>query len=139
MLTTKISYYSFCHQTSDIARIRFVTIPHSIHQSQFMLPKKNKIGQKIRKREIIPKNFDSIYSVVNARLKTSVNNHPIDSDLINPTINLSQSENVIFDNRDTKESFADFVCALKQRNTQFPDIWKQLNFHLNLLSARMPK
>ena len=60
-----------------------------------------------------------------------------------PRIRLSQSENIIIDNRDTKESIVDFVCALKRKNTDFPiftlPFWMQLKFHLNLLSTRMPK
>ena len=96
--------------------------------------------QKQEKEEIVPKNFDSIYSAVNAKLKTSNNKHLIDLTLNSPRIRLSQSENTILDNRDTKESFVDFVCALKRKNTDFPDIYfTNLKFHLNLLPTRMPK
>ena len=60
-----------------------------------------------------------------------------------PRIRLIQSENIILDNRDTKESIVDFVCALKRKIPTFPiftlPFWKQLKFHLNLLSTRMPK
>ena len=99
--------------------------------------------QKQEKEEIVPKNFDSIYNAVNAKLKTSNNKHLIDLILLFPRIRQSQSENIILDKRDTKESIVDFVCALKRKNTDFPDIyftfWKQLKFHLNLLPTRMPK
>ena len=78
---------------------------------------------KARKKEILPNNFDSIYSAVNAKLKTSNNKHLIDLILNSPRIRLSQSENIILDNRDTKESIVDFVCALKRKNTVFPDIY----------------
>ena len=40
-----------------------------------------------------------------------------------PRIRLSQSENIILGNRDTKESIVDFECALKRKNTDFPDIF----------------
>ena len=55
-------------------------------------------------------------------MKTSNNKHLIDLTLNSPKIRLSQSENIILDNRDTKESIVDFVCALKRKNTDFPDI-----------------
>ena len=79
--------------------------------------------QKQEKEEIVPKNFDSVYSAVNARLKTSKNKHIIDLILNSPRIKLSQSDNIILDNRDTKESIVDFVCTLKRKNTDFPDIY----------------
>ena len=79
--------------------------------------------QKQEKEEIVPKIFDSIYSAVNAKLKTSNNKHLIDLILNSPRIRLSQSKNIILDNRDTKESIVDFVCALKRKNTDFPDIY----------------
>ena len=79
--------------------------------------------QKQEKDEIVPKNFNYIYSAVNAKLKTSNNKHLIDLILNSPRIGLSQSENIILDNRDTKESIVDFVCALKRKNTDFPDTY----------------
>ena len=54
---------------------RFVLIPYSIYQSQSTLPKKTKLEQKQEKEEIVQKYFDSIYSAVNAKTKTSNNNH----------------------------------------------------------------
>ena len=53
----------------------------------------------------------------------SNNKHLIDLILNSPRIRLSQSENIILYNRDTKESIVDFVCALKRKNTDFPDIY----------------
>ena len=79
--------------------------------------------QKQEKEEIVPTCFDSEYSAVNARLKTSNNKHGIDLILNSPRIKISQSDNIIVDNRDTKESIVDFVCALRQKNTNFPDIY----------------
>ena len=57
---------------------QFVLIPYSIYQSQCTLPKQTKLEQKQEKEEIVPNNFDSIYSAVNAKLKTSNNKHLID-------------------------------------------------------------
>ena len=57
---------------------QFVLIPYSVYQSQSTLPRKQKLEQKQGKEEIVPKNFDSVYSAVNARLKTSNNKHIID-------------------------------------------------------------
>ena len=102
---------------------QFVLIPYSIYQLQSTLPKKPKLEQKQDKEDIVSKNFDSIYSAVNAKLKTSNNKHLIDLILNSTRIRLSQSENIILDNRDTKESIVDFVCALKRKNTNFPDIY----------------
>ena len=79
--------------------------------------------QKLEKEEIVPKDFDSIYSAVNAKLKTSNSKLLIDLILNSPTIRLSQLENIILDKRDTKESIVDFVCALKRKNTDLPDIY----------------
>ena len=60
---------------------------------------------------------------MNARLKTSNNKHIIDLLLNSPRIKLSQSDKIILDNRDTKKSIVDFVCALKRKITDFPDIY----------------
>ena len=79
--------------------------------------------QKQEKGEIVPIIFDSVYRAVNARLKTSNNKHIIVIILKSPRIKLSQSDNIILDNRDTKESTVDIVCALKRKNTNFPDIY----------------
>ena len=98
---------------------QFVLIPYSVYQSQSTLPRKQKLEQKQEREEIVPKNFDSVYIAVNA----SNNKHIIDLILNSPRIKLSQSDNIILDNRDTKESNADFVCALKRKNTDFPDIF----------------
>ena len=81
---------------------QFVLIPYSVYQSQSTLPTKQKLEQKQEKEEIVPKNFDSVYSAVNARLKTSNNKHIIDLILNSPRNKLSQSDNIILDNRDTK-------------------------------------
>ena len=56
-------------------------------------------------------------------MKTSNNNHIIDFIVNSPGIKISQSDNIILDNRDTIESIVDFVCALKQKNTDFPVIY----------------
>ena len=50
---------------------QFVLIPYSVYQSQSTLPRKQKLEQKQGKEEIVPKNFDSVYSAVNARLKSA--------------------------------------------------------------------
>ena len=102
---------------------QFVLIPYSVYQSQSTLPRKQKLEQKQEKEEIVPKNFDSVYSALNARLKTSNNKHISDLILNSPRIKLSQSDNIILDNRDTKESIVDFLCALKRKNNDFPDIY----------------
>ena len=77
---------------------QFVLIPYSIYQSQNTLPKKPKLEQKQEKEKIVPKEFDSIYSAVNAKLKTSNNKHLIDLVLNSPRTRLSQSENIILNN-----------------------------------------
>ena len=100
---------------------QFVLIPNSIYQSQSTLPKKPKLEQKQENEEVVQKDFDSIYRAVNAKLKTSNKKHLIDLILNSPGIRLSQSENIKLDNRDRKESIADFLCALKRKNTNFPD------------------
>ena len=84
------------------------------------LPRKEKLEQKQEKEVIVPKNFDFVYSAVSLRLKTSNNQHIIDSILNYPRIRLSQSDNFILENRDTKESIVDFVCALKRKKINFP-------------------
>ena len=62
-------------------------------------------------------------------MKTSNNKHLIDLILNSPRIRLKQSEIIILDNRDTKDSIVDFVCALKRKNTDFPV------FYFNILEA----
>ena len=58
---------------------QFVLIRYSVYQSQSTLPKKKpKLEQKPEKDEMVPKDFDSIYSAVNAKLKTKNNKHLID-------------------------------------------------------------
>ena len=114
---------------------QFVLILYSVYQSQSTLPRKQKLEQKQEKEEIVTKSFGSVQSAVNARLKTSNNKHFIELILNSPRIILSQSDNIILDNRDTKESIVDFVCALKRKKTDFPDFYftilKQLNFLLS--------
>ena len=96
-------------------------INHKLHfQENWNKSKKTRLYQKI---------FDTVYSAVNASLKTSKNKHIIDLILNSPRIKLSQSDNNKLDNRDAKESIADFVCALKRKNTDFPDI------HFTILEA----
>ena len=85
--------------------------------------KTTKLEQKQEKEEIVPKYCDSIYSAVKAKLKTSNNKHLINLIYNSSRIRLSQSENIILNNRDTKESIVDFVCALKRKNTNFFDIY----------------
>ena len=122
---------------------QFVIIPYSVYQSQITLPRKQKLEQKQEKEEIVPKKFDSVYSAVNARLKTRNSKHIIDLILNSPRIKLRQSDKTILDNRVTKKSIVDFVCALKRKKTILQIFtllfWKQLNFLLNLLLTRMPK
>ena len=59
--------------------------------------KKRKVEQEQEKEEIVSKNFASIYSAVNERLKMSNSKHFIDLASNSPRIELSQSENVILD------------------------------------------
>ena len=76
-----------------------------------------------QEKEIVPKNFDSVHSVVNAKLKTNNNKHIIDLILNSLRIKLNQPDKIILGNRDTKESFVDFVCAVKRKNIDFADIY----------------
>ena len=98
---------------------QFVLIPYSIYQSPSTLTRKQKLEQKQDKDEIVPKSFDTIYSDVNARLKTIYKKHLIDSNLISPRIKLSQSNIIMLDKRDTKESIVVFVCKLKRKKHRF--------------------
>ena len=68
--------------------------------------------QKQEREMIVPKGFDSIYSAVYRRIKTSNNKHLIDLVLNSPRIKLSQSENIILDNRDSNESVVDVVFCV---------------------------
>ena len=106
---------------------QFVLNPYSVFQSQSTLYKKNETwNKKQEKDENLPEGFESICSAVNARLKTRINKHLIDLVLSSPRNKLIQSKNIIFDNRDTKESIVDFVCALKQKKYRF---FRYLLFH----------
>ena len=98
---------------------KFVLNQYSVYQSQSTLPRKQKLEQNQEKEEIKPKNFDSVYSAVNARLKTSNKKHLIDLILNSPRSKLSHSDNIILDNRDTKETIVDFACALRRKTPIF--------------------
>ena len=100
---------------------QFVLIPYSVYQSRWKVPRIQKLEQKQEKEELLPTNFDSIYSAVNVRLKTGNNKHLIGLVMTSPRNKLSQSDNIILDNQDTKEHIVEFVCALKQKTTNFPD------------------
>ena len=102
---------------------QFVLIPYSINHLQNTLPKKSKLEQQQENEEIVPTDFDFIYSAVNMSLKTNNNKNLFDLILNSPRIRLSQSENILLHIRDTKESLVVFVCALKRKNTDFPDIY----------------
>ena len=56
---------------------------------------------------------------------------------------LSQSDNFILGNRDTKDSIVEFVCALKRKTLIFQIFTllflKQLNFHQYMFLKRTPK
>ena len=56
---------------------QFNLILYSIYPSQSTLSKK-KLEQRQEKEEIVPKEFESLYSVVKARLETSNNKHIFD-------------------------------------------------------------
>ena len=60
---------------------------------------------------------------MNARLRTGYKKHLTDLVLISPRSKLCQEEKIISDNRDTRQSIVDFLCALKRKNTDFPDIY----------------
>ena len=102
---------------------QFVLIPYSINHLQNTLPKKSKLEQQQENEEIVPTDFDFIYSAVNMSLKTNNNKNLFELILNSPRIRLSQSENILLHIRDTKESLVVFVCALKRKNTDFPDIY----------------
>ena len=76
---------------------QFILIPYSVYQSQSTLPRKQKLEQKQEKRRLYQIFFDTIYSAVIARLKTSNNKHLIVSILDSPRIELSQSDNIKLD------------------------------------------
>ena len=100
---------------------QLVLIPYSVYQWQSTLPKKWNKSKK--KRRLYQKFFNFVYKAVSSRLKTNNNQHIIDSFLNSPRIKLSQSDNFIIENRDKKESIVDFVCALKIKKTDCPDIY----------------
>ena len=79
---------------------QFVLIPYSIYQSKSTLLIKPKLEHQQEKEEIISKDFDSIYSAVNAKLIFSNNKYLFDFKLNSPRVRLSQSQNIIIDNRD---------------------------------------
>ena len=81
---------------------QFVLIPYSVYQSQSTLPRKRKLEQMQEKEEIVPKNFDSVYSAVNARLKTCNKKYHFNLFLKTFRIKLSQLDNIVLDNRDAK-------------------------------------
>ena len=111
---------------------QFLSVPHSVYQSQKHLEEK-KLEQKQEQETIVQKDFDSINSAVNSGLNTSNNEHLVDLVLNSPRIKLSLSEKIVFDNPDTEESIADFVCALKRKDTSFSD-----NYFINLESHQKP-
>ena len=108
-------------RTSLHKRRTILNSPKGLQLIPLITPfEKPKLEPKQEKEESVPKDFDSIYSAVNARLRTSNNKNLLDLILNSPRIKLSQSDNIILDNRDT---IVDFVCALKRKNTDFPDIY----------------
>ena len=64
-------------------------INHKVHFQN------NQNWNKSKKEEIVPKDFDSVHSAVNAKLKTSNKKQLIDLILNSPRIRLSRSENII--------------------------------------------
>ena len=75
--------------------------------------------QKQEKEEIVPKKFDSVYSAVNARLKTRNSKHIIDLILNSPRIKLRQSDKTILDNRVTKKIYCRLCVCTKAKKKQF--------------------
>ena len=66
--------------------------------------------------EEYPKAFDMYPFTDRANSKNN-----IDFILNFPRIKLSQSNSILIDNRDTKESIVEFVGALMRKKTDFPD------------------
>ena len=105
--------------------------------------KKTKYGLKTGKRGDCTKKIESFHDAVNARLKTNKTKHLLNLLLLSPRIKLRQSDNIIIDNRGTKESFVNFVCALKRKNNDFLDnylsILKTTNFPPKLVHNKNAK
>ena len=98
------------------------TILSSTKGLQVHFRENNNWDKNKKKRRLYQQKY-TIYSAVNARLKTSKNKHLIGSFLNSPRYKLTQSDNIILDNRDTKEAIVDFVCALKRKHTNFADVY----------------
>ena len=80
---------------------KFDSLPYSVSQSRRTIPRKQKLEQKQEQEEHLPNNFESIYSAVIARWKTSNNKHLNELILNSPRIKLSQPsqlDNIILDN-----------------------------------------
>ena len=57
---------------------QFASVRYSDYYSRSTFPKKPKMEPKQEKYEIVPKDFDSTYSAVNARIEMSNKKHLID-------------------------------------------------------------
>ena len=98
---------------------QFVFIPYSVYQPWSTLPRKQKLEQKQEKEEVVPKNFKSVHSAVNAMLETSNNKHIIDLILNSLRNDLSQSDKIIIDNRDSKKIYCRLCVCTKAKKDGF--------------------
>ena len=66
--------------------------------------------QKQEKEEIVPTDFDFIYSALNARLKTNNNKNLFDLILSSPRIRVSHSENILL-SIETQKNHLQTLCV----------------------------
>ena len=83
---------------------QFVLIPQQLYDKKIWLSPQ-RLDKYNEKQDSVPKNLETVYEKVNARIK------------------LSLSDSILLDGRDTNVACIDFVYALKKKNVECPDIY----------------
>ena len=101
---------------------QFALIPQQLFDQKIRLSPQ-RLDKYNEKQDSVPKNLETVYRKVNAKTKSSSKESLINEILNSPRIQLSLSDSILLDGRDTNVSFVDFVNALKRKNVECPDIY----------------
>ena len=100
---------------------QFVLIPQQLYDQKIWLSPQ-RLDKYIEKQDSVPKHLETVYEKVNAKTKSSSNESLINEILSSPRIKLSLSDSILLDGRYANVAFIDFVCTLKKKNVECPDI-----------------
>ena len=110
---------------------QFVLIPQQLYDKKIRLSSQ-RLDKYNEKQDSVPKNLEAVYKKVNAKAKSSSNKSLMNEILNSHGIQLSFSDSVLLDGKDTKVAFFNFLYALKKKNVECPDIYYTILYAIGL-------